>query len=394
MYTNSLYYKAVGMALLTPLHVVFLVLCSSFFFDCHCVSASAPAMYVFGDSLADVGNNDYLEFTLIKADFPHNGIDYPNHKPTGRFSNGKNAADFLGTKISHLHTGSTHAFIHSFFYLFFSEKLGLPPPLPYLSVLYTFNITNTDVFLRGISFASGGAGVLDSTNKGQCLTFSKQIHNYHSVYESLVQQHGVVKTHDHLSKSIFSFIIGSNDIFGYSKSKATHKQFVDSLVSTLQTQFKRLYKLGARKFAFIGAGPTGCCPSQRAKSKTEDCNPETNHLSILYNNAASSLLHEMKSNFSDMNYSFFDTFNTLLQYIQNPETYGFTEVKAACCGLGKMNAKVACVPISIYCSNRQNYIYWDPNHPTEATVSLLTSTVIDGSPPNVFPVNLRQLSAL
>lgn len=73
---------------------------------------------------------------------------------------------------------------------------------------------------------------------------------------------------------------------------------------------------------------------------------------------------------------------------------GFTEVKAACCGLGKMNAKVACLPISSYCSNRKKYIYWDPNHPTEATVSLLTSTVIDGSPPNVFPVNLRQLCAL
>lgn len=109
----SLYYNAMGMALLTLLHVVSLVLCSSFFFDSHCVYASAPAMYVFGDSLADVGNNDYLEFTLIKADFPHNGIDYPNQKPTGRFSNGKNAADFLGTKISHLHTSSIHAFIHS-----------------------------------------------------------------------------------------------------------------------------------------------------------------------------------------------------------------------------------------------------------------------------------------
>ncbi|XP_039139395.1 GDSL esterase/lipase At5g55050-like isoform X1 [Dioscorea cayenensis subsp. rotundata] len=366
----SLCYNAMGMALLTLLHVVSLVLCSSFFFDSHCVYASAPAMYVFGDSLADVGNNDYLEFTLIKADFPHNGIDYPNQKPTGRFSNGKNAADFL------------------------AERLGLPPPLPYLSIIHMFNITSTDVFLRGISFASGGAGLLDSTNKGQCLTFSKQVYNYHSVYASLVQQHGVVKTHDHLSKSIFSFIIGSNDIFSYSKSKATPQQFVDSLVSTLQTQFKRLYKLGARKFTFIGAGPTGCCPSQRAKSKTEDCNPETNLLSILYNNAAYSLLHEMKSNFGDMNYSFFDTFNTLLQYIQNPETYGFTEVKAACCGLGKMNAKVACLPISSYCSNRKKYIYWDPNHPTEATVSLLTSTVIDGSPPNVFPVNLRQLCAL
>lgn len=55
-----------------------------------------PAMYVFGDSLVDVGNNNHL-LTLLKADYPHNGVDYPGRKATGRFSNGKNAADFLGT---------------------------------------------------------------------------------------------------------------------------------------------------------------------------------------------------------------------------------------------------------------------------------------------------------
>lgn len=55
-----------------------------------------PALFVFGDSLVDVGNNNHLPLSIAKADFPHNGIDFPTHKPTGRFSNGKNAADFLG----------------------------------------------------------------------------------------------------------------------------------------------------------------------------------------------------------------------------------------------------------------------------------------------------------
>lgn len=39
-----------------------------------------PAIYVFGDSLADVGNNNYLKISLIKANFPHNGVDFPNKK--------------------------------------------------------------------------------------------------------------------------------------------------------------------------------------------------------------------------------------------------------------------------------------------------------------------------
>lgn len=61
--------------------------------------AAAPAwavraVYVFGDSLANVGNNHLP--TLLRADFPHNGVDYPGNKATGRFSNGKNFPDFLG----------------------------------------------------------------------------------------------------------------------------------------------------------------------------------------------------------------------------------------------------------------------------------------------------------
>ena len=55
-----------------------------------------PAIYVFGDSTADVGNNNYLPGNDAKANFPHNGIDFPHSRPTGRFSNGYNGIDFLG----------------------------------------------------------------------------------------------------------------------------------------------------------------------------------------------------------------------------------------------------------------------------------------------------------
>ena len=54
------------------------------------------SIYVFGDSLVDVGNNNHLPLSLVKANFPYNGVDFSGNKATGRFSNGKNAADFLG----------------------------------------------------------------------------------------------------------------------------------------------------------------------------------------------------------------------------------------------------------------------------------------------------------
>ena len=55
---------------------------------------AARAFFVFGDSLVDNGNNNYLA-TSARADSPPYGIDYPTRRPTGRFSNGYNIPDFI-----------------------------------------------------------------------------------------------------------------------------------------------------------------------------------------------------------------------------------------------------------------------------------------------------------
>jgi hypothetical protein len=56
-----------------------------------------PGMFVFGDSLVDNGNNNFLTVTLARADYPPNGIDFGPGWPTGRFCNGKTVADYIGT---------------------------------------------------------------------------------------------------------------------------------------------------------------------------------------------------------------------------------------------------------------------------------------------------------
>ena len=62
-----------------------------------------PAMYVFGDSTLDVGNNNYLPGPNVpRANTPLNGVDFPGGaRATGRFSNGYHVADFIGTYLSH-----------------------------------------------------------------------------------------------------------------------------------------------------------------------------------------------------------------------------------------------------------------------------------------------------
>lgn len=51
--------------------------------------------YVFGDSTVDPGNNNYID-TLFKSNFQPYGKDFTNHVPSGRFTNGKLATDFIG----------------------------------------------------------------------------------------------------------------------------------------------------------------------------------------------------------------------------------------------------------------------------------------------------------
>ena len=55
-----------------------------------------PAIYVFGDSLVDNGNNNFLA-TSARANYPPYGIDFPTRQPTGRFSNGLNVPDLISS---------------------------------------------------------------------------------------------------------------------------------------------------------------------------------------------------------------------------------------------------------------------------------------------------------
>lgn len=58
-----------------------------------CFSKNVPSIFVFGDSLVDVGNNNYI-LSLAKANYDPNGIDFG--KPSGRYTNGRTIVDIIG----------------------------------------------------------------------------------------------------------------------------------------------------------------------------------------------------------------------------------------------------------------------------------------------------------
>lgn len=57
------------------------------------------AIFAFGDSTVDTGNNNYIA-TPLKSNFLPYGRDFFNHMPTGRFTNGKLIPDFVGKETS------------------------------------------------------------------------------------------------------------------------------------------------------------------------------------------------------------------------------------------------------------------------------------------------------
>ncbi|KAK2656897.1 hypothetical protein Ddye_009949 [Dipteronia dyeriana] len=58
---------------------------------------ATPTIFIFGDSTADVGTNNFLPASLSREKFPYNSFDFPTGKPTGRFSDGYASADHIGT---------------------------------------------------------------------------------------------------------------------------------------------------------------------------------------------------------------------------------------------------------------------------------------------------------
>lgn len=82
--------------------------------------------------------------------------------------------------------------------------------------------------------------------QGKCISFDEQIDYFATVYGVLAEQLGIEKTLDHLSKSIFAVVIGSNELINYAKSDLTDSvspvDFVGSLLATLRGQLKVVSK--------------------------------------------------------------------------------------------------------------------------------------------------------
>ncbi|KAK8716855.1 hypothetical protein V6N13_044150 [Hibiscus sabdariffa] len=328
-----------------------------------------PAVYIFGDSTLDVGTNDFIPGCLARADFYFNGIDFPHSKPTGRFSNGLNTADqiaiLLGLKKS-------------------------PPPF-----LYLLNHPSKfkQSILQGANFASGGSGILNSTGlQKRSISLEDQIKQFSTVRSNITHMTGSEEATDNiLSKAFFLISTGSNDIFEYLLNPTppmSAPEFNDTLISTYEYHIKTLYELGARMFGILTVPPIGCTPFARAVfTGNNSCFELAQDFALDFSLDVAILLENFSSQVQDIKYSLGNTFLMTSFFMGDMLGFGLKNIAAACCGNGTYD----CNQTASFCSNRDEYLFWDRFHPSQRASELAALTLFGASEPLVAPINFSQL---
>lgn len=320
---------------------------------CHC----KIVQFIFGDSLSDVGNNNYLSRSLAKANLPWYGIDFGNGMPNGRFTNGRTVADIIG------------------------DKMGLPRPPAFLDP----SLSEDVILENGVNFASGGGGILNETGGFfvQRFSLSKQIELFMGTQQLIKAKIGDTEAGKFFQEARYVIALGSNDFINnylmpiYSDSWIYNDQsFVQYLMEVFRGQITLLHSLGARQVLVFGLGPMGCIPLQRVLSSSGDCQEKTNKLALSFNQETSKLVDELVNNLPNASFKFGDAYDVVNDVINNPNKYGFTNADSPCCSFGRIRPALTCIPASSLCKDRSKYVFWDEYHPSDTANELVANEII------------------
>ncbi|RCV27346.1 hypothetical protein SEVIR_5G320400v4 [Setaria viridis] len=334
-----------------------------------------PCYFVFGDSLVDNGNNNDIA-SLARANYPPYGIDFPGGA-TGRFSNGLTTVDAI------------------------SRLLGFDDYIP------AYAGASNDQLLTGVNFASAAAGIRDETGQqlGQRISFGGQLQNYQAAVQQLVSILGDEDSAaNHLSQCIFTVGMGSNDYLNnyfmpavYSTSQQyTPEQYADALAGQYSQQLRTLYNYGARKVALMGVGQVGCSPNELAQRSPDGatCVSEINAAIDIFNRRLVALVDQFNA-LPGAHFTYINAYGIFEDILRSPGSHGLTVTNRGCCGVGRNNGQVTCLPFQTPCTNRNEYLFWDAFHPTEAANILVGRRAYSAAlPSDVHPVDLRTLAQL
>ncbi|XP_059626125.1 GDSL esterase/lipase At5g33370 [Cornus florida] len=338
---------------------------------------AARAFFVFGDSLVDNGNNNYLA-TSARADSPPYGIDYPTHRPTGRFSNGFNIPDLI------------------------SQHIGSESTLPYLSPQLT-----GQKLLVGANFASAGIGILNDTGIqfANIIRIGAQLDFFRQYQQRLSAVVGQKQAKQLVSKGLVLMTLGGNDFVNnyfltpYSARRAQFRSSLPAysryLISEYKKILKRLYDLGARRVLVTGTGPLGCVPAELAmRSRNGECAQEPQQAAAIFNPLLVQMIQSLNKELGSNVFIAVNAMEMSNSFITNPKAFGFVTSKIACCGQGPYNGLGLCTVASNICPNRDVYAFWDPFHPSEKANKIIVQSILSGTTKYMNPMNLSTIMAM
>ncbi|KAG5563169.1 hypothetical protein RHGRI_005803 [Rhododendron griersonianum] len=377
------------------------------------------ALFVFGDSLFDVGNNNYINTTTtMQANFWPYGETFFNH-PTGRGSDGRLIPDFIGdqltreltnlvSKVSMALSFMKYLFFHAAVFFLFANSSHADHRLANSKkhvALFVFgdslfdvgnnNYINTTTTMQanfwpyGETFfnhptgrASNGRlipdfiGALAQTHQGMVIDLNMQLIYFKNVKKVLEQHMGETEAKKILSTAVYLFSIGNNDYLSPFWTNSSFFQlyspedYAKMVIGNITDVIKEIYEAGGRKFAFVSLAPLDCVPLVRALNPAGECLQELSALIKLHNTAFSKVLTKLEMQLQGFKYSNFDLYNSFTERIENPSKYGFKEGKSACCGSGPYRGVNSCggkrgVKEYELCSNPSEFVFFDAAHPNE-----------------------------
>ncbi|KAK3007330.1 hypothetical protein RJ639_016746 [Escallonia herrerae] len=319
-------------------------------------NVTVPAVILFGDSIVDQGANNNLR-TLIKCNFAPYGQDFKGGVPTGRFSNGKTPPDLI------------------------AEELGIKELVP----AYLDSNTKDEDLRTGVSFASGGSGYDPQTPKlVSVLSLADQLKMFNEYIGKLKGLVGEEETSNILANSLFLLVSGNNDLantyytIGLRRLQYDLPSYADLMVASASNFIQEIYKLGARRIGVFSAPPIGCLPAQRtlAGGALRVCVEDHNQGAQMYNMKLSSEIDSLDNSLSQAKVVYIDIYNSLLDIIKNPQSYGLDVVDRGCCGSGIVEVAILCNHATPTCLDNSKYLFWDSFHPTEKGYRLLVGQII------------------
>ncbi|KAF3774628.1 GDSL esterase/lipase 7 [Nymphaea thermarum] len=261
--------------------------------------------------------------------------------------------------------------------------------------------------LKGISFASAAAGILEETGANYVarITFDQQLTLFEKTialeYSPFFQNPQALSVY--LAKSIYIVVFGSNDYINnylmpklYASSRLYDPHtYGQILVQVITRQLQRLYSLGARKIVVVNVGPLGCMPSQLAKADTNgQCVGRVNQAISAFNSQLVELVKNINSTLPGSTFVHYNVYDTFMNIVDNPAMYGFTVSNRACCGVGMYGGALTCLPLEKPCEDRDQHVFWDAFHPTQAVHKIIAQSCYSGQQSACQPVGFLELARL